>query len=128
MTVRECYERMEGDYEGVLARLGSEDMVGRFAVKFLKDSSFANLTKALEVGNAEEAFRAAHTLKGICLNLGFDKLYEVSAELTEMLRGASPENAGASRKNVGDSQKNVSASYDKVKKCYEATVDALGRI
>ena len=26
-------------------------------------------------------------MKGICLNLGFDKLYEVSADLTEQLRG-----------------------------------------
>ena len=32
------------------------------------------------------AFRAAHTLKGVCLNLGFDRLYEVSSALTEMLR------------------------------------------
>ena len=37
--------------------------------------------------DGEEAFRAAHTLKGVCLNLGFDELYEVSAEITEKLRG-----------------------------------------
>lgn len=37
--------------------------------------------------NAEEAFRTAHTLKGICLNLGLDRLYRVSACLTEKLRG-----------------------------------------
>ena len=36
--------------------------------------------------NAEEAFRAVHTLKGICLNLGFDTLYKASFELTEKLR------------------------------------------
>ena len=26
----------------------------------------------------EEAFRAAHTLKGVCQNLGFDNLYKAS--------------------------------------------------
>ena len=36
----------------------------------------------------ETAFRAAHTLKGICLNLGFDNLFAPSQELTEKLRGA----------------------------------------
>ena len=36
-------------------------------------------------------FRAAHTLKGVCLNLGFTSLYKVSAELTEVLRGRETE-------------------------------------
>ena len=53
----------------------------------LKDPSYADLKEALEVRDAERAFRAAHTLKGVCLNLGFDRLYETSAALTEDLRG-----------------------------------------
>ncbi len=87
MTVQECYESIGSDYEGVLGRMGSEGMVKRFALKFLDDPSYSNLVKAVEEQNAEEAFRAAHTMKGICLNLGFDRLYKVSAELTEKLRG-----------------------------------------
>ena len=34
----------------------------------------------------ELAFRAAHTLKGVCMNLGFDHLYKLSFEITESLR------------------------------------------
>ena len=49
--------------------------------------SYQELVNALKEGRDEDAFRAAHTLKGVCLNLGFDRLYEVSAELTEKLRG-----------------------------------------
>ena len=45
------------------------------------------LKNALEAKDGERAFRAAHTLKGVCINLGFDRLYNVSAELTEKLRG-----------------------------------------
>ena len=64
MTVQECYESMGSDFEGVLGRMGSEAMVKRFALKFLDDPSYGNLVKAVEEQNAEEAFRAAHTLKG----------------------------------------------------------------
>ena len=87
MTVKECYEQMGSDYESVLGRMGSEAMIKRFALKFLQDPSFNNLKENLEKNDGEEAFRAAHTLKGVCLNLGFDELYEVSAEITEKLRG-----------------------------------------
>ena len=46
------------------------DFVRRFALKFLQDDSFPNLKKALEAQDAPTAFRAAHTLKGVCQNLG----------------------------------------------------------
>ena len=87
MTVQECYESIGADFEGVLGRMGSEAMVKRFALKFLDEPSYRSLVKAVEEQNAEGAFRAAHTLKGICLNLGLDGLYEVCASLTERLRG-----------------------------------------
>ena len=44
MTVKECYEQMGSDYEGVLGRMGSEAMIKRFALKFLQDPSFNNLS------------------------------------------------------------------------------------
>ena len=61
MTVKECYEQMGSDYEGVLGRMGSEAMIKRFALKFLQDPSFNNLKENLEKNDGEEAFRAAHT-------------------------------------------------------------------
>lgn len=87
MTVKECYEQIGSDYAGVLKRLGSEELVKRFALKFLRDPSFQELKDALAKQDGEVAFRAAHTLKGVCLNLGFDRLYVSSAALTELLRG-----------------------------------------
>ena len=87
MTVRECYEKIGSDFDKVLGRLGSEALVKRFAVKFLEDKSFEELTESLKEKDGEDAFRAAHTLKGICANLGLDRLYEVDCELTEKLRG-----------------------------------------
>ena len=87
MTVNDCYDKMGANYQNVLGRFGSESMVKRFALKFLPDDSFDQLKDALVKQDAETAFRAAHTLKGLCMNLGFDSLYEVSSALTENLRG-----------------------------------------
>ena len=48
MTVKECYESMEADFEGVIGRMGSGEMVKRFALKFLDDPSYSNLEKAIQ--------------------------------------------------------------------------------
>lgn len=86
MSLKECYDKMGADYEDVLSRLRSEVLVRKFALKFLDDDSYANLKAAMESGNAPEAFRGAHTLKGVAQNLGFGPLYKAAAEVTESLR------------------------------------------
>lgn len=91
MTVEEFYRSIGGDYEGTLSRFLDESRVKRFALKFENDPSFSMLCKALDEKNVEEAFRAAHTLKGVCQNLGFDALYKISSEVTEVLRAGSLE-------------------------------------
>ena len=82
MTLEQVYAAIGGDYKGVMERLPSADFVRRFALKFLQDDSFPNLKKALEEKDAPTAFRAAHTLKGVCQNLGFDALYVPSSALS----------------------------------------------
>ena len=87
MTIRECYESVGSDFDDVLGRLGSENLIRRFAVKFLDDKTFEELENSMHTADGETAFRAAHTLKGVCLNLGFTALGKASSELTEALRG-----------------------------------------
>ena len=86
MTIQECYAALGGDYEEVLGRLYSEALVKKFVGKFLADQSFSSLESTLKAENYEEAFRAAHTLKGVSQNLSFTKLYQSSHEITEALR------------------------------------------
>lgn len=86
MTLKDCYSIFGGDYESVLGRLISEKLVQKFIFKFLDDKSFELLKVSLEKSDYEEAFRAAHTIKGICQNLGFTKLLSSSSSLTEALR------------------------------------------
>ena len=87
MTVKECYETLGGDYAGVVARFRGEALVKRFALRFLDDGSYNLLQESLANGDYETAFRAAHTIKGVCQNLGFTRLYGSSSALTEALRG-----------------------------------------
>lgn len=86
MTIQACYEALGADYEATFKRLPNEAMLLRLAKMFLQDDSFQSLKDALAAGDVQTAFCAAHTLKGVCLNMGFDKLYEPSNELTELLR------------------------------------------
>lgn len=34
MTVRECYEKMGANYDGVLSRLGNEMLIRKFVINF----------------------------------------------------------------------------------------------
>ena len=88
--IRAIYERIGADFDDVASRLGSPALVERFAGKFVQDDSFSQLEDALAAHDAKAAFRAAHTLKGVAQNLGFDRLYAVSVPLTEAMRGAKP--------------------------------------
>jgi HPt (histidine-containing phosphotransfer) domain-containing protein len=87
MTIKECYEEMGGEYQGVISRLGKDDRVARFLPKLLADPSYEKLCKACEERNADEAFRAAHTMKGVCLNLSLTRLANSASLMTEKLRG-----------------------------------------
>ena len=118
MTIQECYEAIGGNYEEVLGRLQSEALIRKFTLKFLEDPSYLQLKLALENKNYEDAFRSAHTLKGVCQNLSFDRLYEVSNELTELLR----DRTGA--------QPGISEAMEKVTEVYEMTIEEIkkGRV
>ena len=116
MNIEQCYKEIYSDYQGVLNRFGqNEAMVKKFALRFLEDPSFTQLKEALEKQDAEAAFRAAHTLKGVCLNLGFDRLYEVSAQLTETLRPRVI-------------KEECKEQFDAVKKEYEHVVSCIQQI
>ena len=74
MNIEACYNKMGADYAEVKSRLPSDAFIKRFALKFLDDPTLALLEKSLAEENVDEAFRAAHTLKGITQNLGFSQL------------------------------------------------------
>ena len=86
MGIEEFYNAIGGSYAEVAYRLQSPAVIKKFVLKFADDASFAQLKEAFAEGSVSDAFRAAHTLKGIALTLGFKKLAVASSALTEQLR------------------------------------------
>lgn len=95
MQLNDFYAAVGGDHREVLERLPSEELVRRFLRRFPDDPSYAALKAALAADEWENAFRAAHTLKGTAANLGLGALTSAASALTEALRGAhaAPERA-----------------------------------
>ena len=83
MNLEEFYAQIGGDYADTLQRLCNENMVKKFVKKYQDDPTCADLHNAVLQQDWEAAFRGAHTL-------GFERLYQVSAVLTEAMRGEKP--------------------------------------
>lgn len=109
MTLQEFYDKIGGDYAGTIARLMSERLVQKFVLKFINDGSYELLTTSLASGKYEEAFRAAHTIKGMCANLGFTRLQTSSSELTEALRAGEHEVDDLYQRTAADYKETVAA-------------------
>ena len=86
MNLKDCYIKLGGDFNEVLGRLRREQIVQKFVYKFLDDKSFHLFETSMGNKDYEEALRAVHTLKGICQNLAFTRLFESSNLVTKALK------------------------------------------
>ncbi len=92
----------------------NEELLMRFLGKFSQDASFGVCEAAMKEKRYEDAFKAAHTLKGLCGNLSLDALYEVVSKEVELLRnGIYPE---------------AEEFFPEVAKKYEETLEILSII
>ena len=86
MNLKDCYLKFGGDFDEVLGRLRREQTVRKFVFKFLDDKSFSLFEASMGNKDYAEALRAVHTLKGICQNLSFTRLFESSSLVTKALK------------------------------------------
>lgn len=86
MDLEKFYSESKSDYADVKGRLLTDERIIKFVRLFMDDSTFDSLVLAMETGNLPEAFRMAHTLKGLAGNLGFSNLFKAASALTETLR------------------------------------------
>ena len=114
LTLQEFYAVVGGNYDEAVSRLMGEAMLRRFLMKFPNDPSYAVLKQAVENENREEAFRAAHTIKGLCLNFSFGTLLASSEALTEALRHEMPDD--------------LAELFSEVSKDYELILDAIANL
>jgi len=72
---------------GVNRFAGNAEMFEKFLVKFPADPTFPDLKSSIAGDDAEQAFRLAHTLKGVTGNLSMDELLKNLNPVVEALRG-----------------------------------------
>lgn len=112
MNLMEFYKAVGGDYNQVILRLPSEAMIQKYLNRFLDDPSYGNLKEAWEKGRIQDAFLAAHTLKGTAANLGLDQLAQAASDLTEELRQAVVLPSEDGMKKVTDAYETVRRNHE----------------
>jgi HPt (histidine-containing phosphotransfer) domain-containing protein len=74
------------DYVGGVDRFGgNNEMFEKFLRRFPADPHFAELETHLEAQDIDQAFRCAHTLKGVVGNLSFTEYFEAVSCLSALL-------------------------------------------
>ena len=98
---REQWEAAGIDVESALGRfMGNEMLLERFMKKFLEDSNFENLRKALAAKDLDAAISASHTLKGLCGNLSMTVLFDLITKQVAVLRAGRLEEAAAMMEEI----------------------------
>ncbi|MDR1701112.1 MAG: Hpt domain-containing protein [Lachnoclostridium sp.] len=101
------------EMEKTLTRfMGKEDMYEKFLKRFLDDHNMEKLESAYKQENMEDAFFAAHTLKGVIANLGMDALLKPLTPFVEKLR-------------AGDNDEEAKEYFVRVKAEYENIISIL---
>ena len=85
-ALKDFYAAIGSDYDEVLSRLPSEEILAKFLPRFPEDPTYDALKKAQAQHDVAAAFLAAHTLKGVSASLGLQQLAEAASALTEQLR------------------------------------------
>lgn len=96
--------------------MNNEQLWIKFLKKFKADDSYVKLVKAMEERDRENAFAAAHTLKGITGNLAMFRLNGLISEQTEHLRGTE------------DSMETAAALMPQIKSLYEEAVHVINEV
>ena len=71
---------------GIARFAGKEVLYNKYLMKFPEDPTFGSLKEQMQKGDYHEAFRSAHSLKGISGNLSLDEFLALLSQLVECLR------------------------------------------
>ena len=66
--------------------LDDEEMYFEFLNSFVEDTLMSRLKQAVQNGSVDDAFEAAHALKGLCANLSIDSMSKMIVPMVEILR------------------------------------------
>ena len=90
MTLQELYTRIDGNYDHAVQIMRMEKLISRYVLKFPSSDLNGSLMEAARSMDPTQLFESAHAMKGVCANMGFDKLAEAVGEITEEFRPGNP--------------------------------------
>ncbi len=86
LTIDKLREFGANTDEGIARCANSEMLYLRLVKMVPNEANFENLKNALEADDLDGAFAAAHALKGVLGNLSLGGMYDLCAEITDLLR------------------------------------------
>ena len=86
ITVEKLKELGCNTDEGLQRCLGDAELYLEFLPDALKKERYTTLEQLIMEKNLDEAFKAAHALKGVLANLSLDPLLDPVMKITELLR------------------------------------------
>ena len=116
MTLQELYTRIDGNYDHAVQIMRMEKLISRYVLKFPSSDLNGSLMEAAKSMDPTQLFERAHAMKGVCANMGFDKLSEAVGLITEEFR------PGNQRKHSDEEIKAMLADIDAM---YKRTVAGI---
>ena len=113
--ILEMLENIGVDVKDLTERLmNNMNLITRFVRRFPDDKNYGQLLDGLEKFDAEEAFKAAHTLKGVCANLSMTKLYNLLSKQVEYLRAGDIEGGAEMMSAITEEYEKIVGAIEKI--------------
>lgn len=116
MTLQELYASIDGNYDHAVQIMRMEKLINRYLSKFPNSGVYESLAAAGESMDPTALFESAHAMKGVCANMGFDKMAAAAGEITEEFRPGNP-------RSLSDDE--VKARIADIGVMYRHTVDGI---
>ena len=86
MTLQELYSNIGGDYDQAIRVLRMDKLIDKHIRKLPKNGVIDALLQAGETMDPTQLFETAHAVKGVCANLGLNRIAALASEITENYR------------------------------------------
>ena len=116
MTLKELYEKIDGNYEQAVNVLRVEKLIDKHIRRICESDVVNRLIDAENDLDPVALFEAGHAMKGVCANLGLTTLSDLASAIAEEYR------PGNERKMSDDEVRNIIAQ---IKELYIKTCEAI---
>ena len=94
--------------------MGNMTLITRFFRRFPEDNSYQVIIDSIDKGDLEEAFRASHTLKGLCSNLSMSKLYKLVSRQVEYFRAGDMEKGAKLMPEISEEYEHMTKTIESI--------------